>query len=122
MDMAFKIKTIKSAGQSTGDVQSIWMACDPDISIHPNVFADNEVIETRYYLPQRNLQIENKDKEPCEQEPHIQAPTIKTKLISLNRLIDFVEERRIYIGLTPKQLEELMINNKCIQIKPEIPM
>ena len=62
----FAIKTVKSAGQRTGDVRSIWMACDPDMSIHPNVFADNEVIESRFYLAQRNLLKENKDKEPYE--------------------------------------------------------
>ena len=62
----FAIKTVKSAGQRTGDVRSIWMACYPDMSILPNVFADNKVIESGFYLAQRNLLKENKDKEPYE--------------------------------------------------------
>ena len=58
--------------------------------------------------------IANKDKELHEQSPHIQTPTIKSKLISLNRFIDFVEERHLYIGLTPEQLKDLRkTSNSC---------
>lgn len=60
------------------------MSVDPDMTIHPNSFIDNEVLENRFYIPQRDLLIENKDKEPHEQSAHIQVPTIRSKLISLN--------------------------------------
>ena len=107
-------KSAKSASQCASDVRSIWMAVDPDLSIHPNAFIDNELVESRFSIPQRNLLVENKDKEPHEQSPHIQAPTIKSKLISLNRFIDFIEERLLYIGLTPEQLKNLRYtSNSC---------
>ena len=90
------------------------MAVDPDLSIHPNAFIDNELVESRFSIPQRNLLVENKDKEPHEQSPHIHAPTIKSKLISLNRFIDFIEERLLYIGLKPEQLKNLgYTSNTC---------
>ena len=76
----YSIKSKKSAGQTTSDVRSIWMSVDPDITVHPNSFVDNEVLENRFYIPQHNLLIENKDKELHEQTAHIQAPTIKSKL------------------------------------------
>ena len=60
----FAIKTVQGSSQWTANVRAIWMACDPNLSIHPNIFPDNEVNESGFYLPQRNLLIENKDKEP----------------------------------------------------------
>ena len=110
----YVLKSGKSASQCASDVRSIWMAVDPDLAIHPNVFIDSKLVESRFYLPQRNLLMENKDKEPHEQSPHIQAPTIKSKLISFNRLIDFIEERQLYIGLMPEQLKNLTYTlNTC---------
>ena len=93
------------------------MAVDPDLSIHPNALTDNELVESRFYIPQRNLLVENKDEEPHEQSPHIKAPTIKSKLISLNRFIDFIEERLLYIGLTPEQLKNLRFTSDTCKKK-----
>ena len=90
------------------------MSVDPDMTIHPNSFNDNEVLENRFYIPQRDLLIENKDKEPHEQSAHIQASTIRSKLISLNRFIDFIEERHLYISLIPEHLVNLRrTSNSC---------
>ena len=98
------IKSPKSAGagQCTSDVRSIWMAVDPDLSIHPNAFTDNELLASRFYLPHRNLLTENKYKEPHEQSPHIQALTIKNKLINLNQFTNFIQQCPLCIGLTPQ--------------------
>ena len=41
----------------------------------------------------------NKDKQPHEQEPHMQATTIRLKLISLNRFSITLMQMSIYIGL-----------------------
>ena len=60
----YSLKTKKSAPQTTSGVRSIWMSVDPDMTIHPNCFVENEVLENRFYIPQYNLLIENKDKEP----------------------------------------------------------
>ena len=57
------------------------------------------MIEEQYYLPQKKLLIENKDKEPGEQEPHIQATTIKNKLTSFNKFMLFLRDRKIHVGL-----------------------
>ena len=103
----YSIKSKKSAGQTTSDVRSIWMSEDPDMTVHPNCFVNNEALENRFCIPQHNLPIESKDKELHKQTAHIQTPTIKSKLISFNRLIDFIEERQLYIGLTPDHLVNL---------------
>lgn len=103
----YSIKSKKSAGQTTSDVRSIWMSVDPDMTVHPNCFVNNEALENRFCIPQHNLPIESKDKELHKQTAHIQTPTIKSKLIRFNRLIDFIEERQLYIGLTPDHLVNL---------------
>ena len=36
-----------------------------------------ELIEERFYIPQGHLLLANKENEPYEQDPHIQAATIK---------------------------------------------
>ena len=95
----YSIKTKKSADQTTSDVRSIWMFVHPDMTIHPNSFLDNEVLENRFYIPQCKLLIENKDKEPHEQSTYIQAPTIRSKLIKFNLFLDFIKEWCLYIGL-----------------------
>ena len=56
---------------------------------------DDESFEERFYIPQRDLLIANKGKGPYEQDPHIQAPTIKSKLISFTKFLSFLEERKI---------------------------
>ena len=110
----YSIKSKKSAGQTTSDVRSIWMFVDPDMTVHPNPFVDNEGLDNRFNIRQCNLLIENKDKDPHEQTAHIQAPTIKSKLISFNRFIGFIEERQLYIGLTPGHLVNLRrTSNNC---------
>ena len=43
------IKSAKKAGQCTSDVRSIWLAVNPDLSIHPNAFTDNELLANRFY-------------------------------------------------------------------------
>ena len=71
------------------------MAVDPITRIHPNALMDDESFEERFYVLQRDLLIANKDKGPYEQDPHIQAPTIKPKLISFTKFLSFLEERKI---------------------------
>ena len=57
----------------------------------------------------------------CQQRQRIirtgcshQAPTIKSKLISLTKFLSFLQQRRIYVGLNHKQIEHLTeIANSC---------
>ena len=66
------------------------------------------MIDKRYYLPPKKLLIKNKDKEHCEQEPHIQASTIKTKLISFTKFMSFLRDRKIYVGLNFENIKTII--------------
>ena len=109
----FNFRKNKAAQQYASEVRFIWMAVDPITRIYPNALMNDELIEQRFYIPQRDLLIANKDKEPYEQEPHIQAPTIKSKLISFTRFLSFLVEQKIYIGLTHEHITHFqqMANN-----------
>ena len=98
----------QQAKQCSSDVRSIWSTVDPLLLIHPNALSNEDLIEERYYLPQKKLLIENKDKEPGEQEPHIQATTIKNKLISFNKFMLFLRDRKIYVGLDGDNISTLI--------------
>ena len=82
------------AQQYASDVRSIWMAVDPITSNHPNALKNDELIEERFYIPQIDLLMANKDNEPNQQDPHIQAPTIKSKLISFTILLSFLRRAK----------------------------
>ena len=75
-------KTLKSAEQYVLDIRDIWEEIDSEISLNPNQFRDEENLEARFYLPQKQLLLDNKDNDPKDQDPQIQAPTIRSKLIS----------------------------------------
>ena len=75
-------RTLKSAEQYVLDIRDIWQEIDSEMSLNPNQFRDEENLEARFYLPQKQLLLDNKDKDPKDQDPQIQAPTIRSKLIS----------------------------------------
>ena len=56
----------KAAQQYACEVISIWMAVDPITSNHPNALTNDELIEERFYIPQIDLLMANKDNEPHE--------------------------------------------------------
>ena len=62
----------------------------PITRIHPNTLMNDELIVERFYIPQRHPVHANKDKEPYKQDPHIQAPTIKSKVISFTKFLSFL--------------------------------
>lgn len=57
------------------------MVVEPLLPIHPNSWTNNELIEQRHYLPQKQLLLDKKNKELDELEAHIQVSTTKAKLI-----------------------------------------
>ena len=57
----------------------IWQEIDADMSLNPNLFRDEENLEAKFYLPQKRLLLDSTDKDPKDQDPHIQAPTIRSK-------------------------------------------
>ena len=58
------------------DIKDIWMEMDPEINLYPNELRDKENLESKFFLPQKQLLLDNKDKPPLEREAHIQAPAI----------------------------------------------
>ena len=53
----------KAAQQYASDVRSSWMVVDPLTRIHPNALKNDELIEERFYIPQRDILMSNRDKE-----------------------------------------------------------
>ena len=95
----------QQAKQCSPNVRSIWSTVDPLLLIYSNSLTNEDLIEDRYYLPPKKLLIKNKDKEPCEQEPHVQAFTIKKKFISFTKFMSFLRDRKIYVGLNFKNIK-----------------
>ena len=77
------------------------------MTLDPNQLRDEENLESRFYLPQRQLLLDNKDKDPEDQDPLIQANTIRSKLISLSKFLKTLTQRSIYIGLKNREVEKL---------------
>ena len=95
----------QQAKQCSPNVRSIWSTVDPLLLIYSNSLTNEDLIEDRYYLSPKKLLIKNKDKEPCEQEPHVQAFTIKKKFISFTKFMSFLRDRKIYVGLNFKNIK-----------------
>ena len=107
-------KTLKFAEQYVLDITDIWQEIHAEMSLNPNMFRDEENLEAKFYLPQKQLLLDNKDKDPKDQDPHIQAPTIRSKLISLNRFLNTLKQRSIYFGLTNNEVEKLQgMTSQC---------
>ena len=107
-------KTLKFAEQYILDITDIWQEIHAEMSLNPNMFRDEENLEAKFYLPQKQLLLDNKDKDPKDQDPHIQAPTIRSKLISLNRFLNTLKQRSIYFGLTNNEVEKLQgMTSQC---------
>ena len=82
------------------DVRDIWRSVDSLLCMHPNQLTETELIESKFFLPQKDRLIENKNKDPKHQTAHIQATTIKSKPTNFNRFLTFLELRSIYIEET----------------------
>ena len=95
----------QQAKQCSPNVRSIWSTVDPLLLIYSNSLTNEDLIEDRYYLPPKKLLTKNKDKESCEQEPHVQASTIKNKFISFTKFMSFLRDRKIYAGLNFKNIK-----------------
>ena len=112
MEALMKIQDMKKinhqAKQCFSDVRSIWSTVNPLLLIDPNALTSEDLIDKQYYLPPKKLLIKNKDKEHCEQEPHIQASTIKTKLISFKKFMSFLRDRKIYVGLNFENIKTII--------------
>ena len=100
-------KKDKTSDQYVLDVKVIWKETDPDFNLHHNEYKDEENLESKFFLPQKQLLLDNKDKPPEQQEAHIQASTIRLKLISLNRFFKILTEISIFIGLNTVEIGRL---------------
>ena len=69
------------------------------MNLYPKELRDEQNIESKFYLPQKHLLIEEKDKDPEQQDSYIQASTRRLKPIFLNGfLMKFhkIVSRRFY--------------------------
>lgn len=103
----FLKRTEKSADQCILDINGVWSTIDVNMMLHPNQLKDPENFETMFFLPMRQKLEDNKDREVAEQTDHIQAKTIKSKLQSVIRLMEFIRDRHIYIGLNRQDMTNL---------------
>lgn len=60
-----------------------------------------------FFLPMKKKLEDNKDTEISEQTDHIQAKTIKSKLQSIIRLMEFTRGKNIFIELNRKGMTDL---------------
>ena len=72
----FRKREGETATQYCNDVRDIWRSVDPLACMHPNQLPETELIESKFFLPQKNRLIENKNKDPKYQTAHIQATTV----------------------------------------------
>ena len=57
-------RTLKSAEQYVLGITDIWQEIDAEMSLNQNQFRDKENLEAKFYLPQKQLLLDNKDKDP----------------------------------------------------------
>ena len=77
----------EKAAKYYSHIIGLWMAVDPLMLIHPNSLSDDEFMVQYFYLLQKQVLIENKEKKVFEKEAHSQTGTIKLKLISFTELL-----------------------------------
>lgn len=77
------------------DIKDAWKLLDKSMCIYPNGLKEHGMVELSFFLPEKRKLIENKDKEVDQQECHLQAKTIKTKLDSVICLLKFLVDRII---------------------------
>ena len=56
---------------------------------------NDELIEERFYVAQRDILMAHKNKEPYEHYAHIQAQIVKSKLISFTKFLCFLRRVKI---------------------------
>ena len=100
----FQDRKEKSFLQYILDIKDVWNSVDKSMCLFPNGHKEHEMIESSFFLPQKRRLIENKGKEPHEQDCHIEAKTIKSKLDSVIRLLKFLEDRSIFAGFSKTEL------------------
>ena len=74
--------------------------------LHPNQLKDPENIETMFSLA-KEAETRGEQREVPEQTDHIQAKTIKSKLQSVIRFMEFIRDRYIFIGLNRQDMTDL---------------
>lgn len=69
---------------------------DKTMFMFPNALKDHKMIGSNFFLLQKTKLLKNKNKEVEEQDPHIQAETIRSKLNSVTRFLKFLENPSIF--------------------------
>ena len=112
--MKFQDRKEKPSSQYILDIKQVWMSVDKSFCLFPNAVKYYESIESSFYLPQKKRLLENKDKDVEEQQVHIEAKTISSKLGSVVRFLKYLEERSIFAGFSRQEL------NSCKEFLREL--
>ena len=109
-----KKSLVKKTSQYILDIKDVWHSVDKSMCLFPNALKEHEMVESCFFLPLKKKLLENKDRNVEEQQCHIQAETITSKLGSVVRFLKFIEDRSIFavfrrgeLGATKQFLREL---------------
>ena len=116
------ISTTKSSTDNAltmvNNIRQVWTAIDPARSIFPR----NSLIEDYFFHPQLQLSEQNLKLPKEEQTHHIQASTIKSKLLCVSTFCKFLYHRGIFININTEELNRVQskVQELCSTLKKHI--
>ena len=99
-----KKSLVKKTSQYILDIKDVWHSVDKSMCLFPNALKEHEMVESCFFLPLKKKLLENKDRNVEEQQCHIQAETITSKLGSVVRFLKFIKDRSIFAGFRRGEL------------------
>lgn len=100
----FQDRKKKSALQYVLDIKDVWKSVGKSMCLYPNSPKEHKMVESSFFLIQKRKLIENRDREVDQEACHIQAKIIKAKLDSVIRLLNFLEDRKIFAEFSKAEL------------------
>ena len=121
------ISTTKSSTDNAltmvNNIRQVWTAIDPARSIFPrNFLRDPDLIEDYFFRPQLQLLEQNLKLLKEAQTHHIQASTIKSKLLCVSTFCKFLYNRGIFININTEELNHVQskVRELCSTLKKHI--
>ena len=121
------IHTTKSSTDNAAamikNIKQVWTAIDPARSIFSrNSLRDPDLIEDYFFRSQLQLLEQNLKFPREEQTHHIQASTIKSKLLSVSTFCKFLYNRGVFININSDELTRLQskVQELCSSLKKHI--
>ena len=105
------------------NIRQVWTAIDPARLIFPrNSLKDPDLIEDYFFKPQLQLLEQNLRLPKEEQSHHIQASTIKSKLLSVSTFCKVLYNRGIFINIRTDEINRIIskVQELCSSLKKHI--